>query len=306
MAGARERSAPVVAAWRNDEALRAIVAALDQPATAGAEEVADRAVALLENDGLVAQLLAPLVAALAADPFFDPPFKVSRDAVRIGAALVDLPAARLSACVTSSLTLARQAPAQTVIVPGCLSVTRYVRAGGAMFRRWNAERAGNDFCASAAVPAREIDSLTPADGEVVIHDGRGTGYVTTGASSDIVAVSVLVRASPDPLMREYALADGRFVRATTTDDGASRGAMLLTLLRLSGRVDAGDLFEAASRDPGFHARWGAMREWLALDAGAALPRLAEMAEGDLHPEVRAAAAATLAVATRQREALCPA
>lgn len=305
-AGACERSAVIAAAWRDNAALREIVAALGQPANADAEEVVGRAEVLLGDGDLVARLIAPLVAALAADPFFDPPFKVHRDAQRIGAALVDLPAARVSASVTSALTLARQPMPRTVVVPGCFSVTRYVRAGGARFRRWDAGRAGGDFRASAAVPAQEIASLTPANGEVVVHDGRRTGYVTTGAVADIVAVSVLVRASPDPLMREYVLADGALVRATTTDDGASRGAMLLTLLRLSGRTDAGELFDAASRGPGFHARWGAMREWLALDADAALSRLAEMAAGDPHPEVRAAAAATLGVATRQREALCPA
>ncbi len=64
-------------------------------------------------------------------------------------------------------------------------------------------------------------------------------------------------------------------------------------------VDAGDRFEAATRDPAHFLRWGAMREWLALDVAAATPRLEEMAAGDPHPEVRAAARATLPLVARR-------
>jgi hypothetical protein len=50
-----------------------------------------------------------------------------------------------------------------------------------------------------------------------------------------------------------------------------------------------------------------MREWLALDAAAAAPRLAEMACADLHAEVRAAAACMLPIVEqRLAAARCPA
>jgi hypothetical protein len=81
--------------------------------------------------------------------------------------------------------------------------------------------------------------------------------------------------------------------------------MLLTLLRVSGRADAGDVFDAATHGPAPHARWSAMREWLALDADAAAPRLDAMAAGDPDPEVRDLARATRALVARRRVA-CPA
>ena len=43
-----------------------------------------------------AALLAPLVEALAAYPFFEPPFRISRDAVRTGAVLIDTPMVSIS------------------------------------------------------------------------------------------------------------------------------------------------------------------------------------------------------------------
>jgi hypothetical protein len=70
--------------------------------------------------------------------------------------------------------------------------------------------------------------------------------------------------------------------------------MLLAFLRLAGRADAGPQFDAATRDPAFHLRWAAMREWLALDARAAMPRLEAMMVADPHVEIREAAARTLA------------
>ena len=71
--------------------------------------------------------------------------------------------------------------------------------------------------------------------------------------------------------------------------------MALTLLRHLGRTDAAPLFAEATQADDFALRWHAMRELVALDPAAALPRLTAMAAADPHPEVRRAAQATLAL-----------
>ena len=76
-------------------------------------------------------------------------------------------------------------------------------------------------------------------------------------------------------------------------------------MRVQRRADAPAVFDAATRDASAHARWGAMREWLALDADAALPRLDQMAAEDADTEVRTLARATLELVERKR-APCPA
>ncbi|UIJ45621.1 hypothetical protein LZK98_01260 [Sphingomonas cannabina] len=299
---ARARSAEINAGRRASAPVRMLAETLDAPAT----ELRQRATALLLDMHWVEALLAPLVDALAADPLFDPPFKVSRDPARIGAVLFDSPGVRVSAAVLSARGLAAALP-RSVVVPGHVAVTRYVHAGGVMLRRWRVEAAGADFSSATAPPAVEIMPFVLTDGDVVVQDGATDGHVAVGAKSDVVTLSVMIRPPETALVREYAIIDGRLLRASTLDDYASRGAMLLTLLRTQGRTDAGHVFEAATRDRAFHVRWSAMREWLALDARAALPRLAEMAAGDPNSEVREAAGSTLAAIRARMEAVpCPA
>jgi HEAT repeat protein len=84
-----------------------------------------------------------------------------------------------------------------------------------------------------------------------------------------------------------------FAGASSTDEVSSRTQMMLALLRTMDRQDAVPLIVDMLEDPNFYARWQAMRELLALDADAALPHLRSLAHCDPHPEVRAAAAATL-------------
>ncbi|MGK6318633.1 hypothetical protein [Sphingomonas sp. DT-204] len=276
--------------------------AFDLPAA----DLRRRAAALLSDIRWVEALLAPLVDALAADPLFDPPLKVSRDPARIGVVLFDSPGVRVSAAVLSARALAG-APPLSVVMPGHVGVTRYVRAGGVTLRRWRVDAAGADVSSATAPPAAEIMPFVLADGDVIIQDGATDGHVAVGATSDVVTLGVTIRPPETALIREYAIADGRLLRVSTLDDYASRGAMLLTLLRTQCRADAGHVFDAATRDRAFHVRWSAMREWLALDTRAALPRLVEMAAGDPNREVREAAAATLAAIRVQMEtAPCPA
>ncbi|MES2337859.1 MAG: hypothetical protein V4537_07185 [Pseudomonadota bacterium] len=287
----RAESAAVAQRWRTCPDRLALADMFDDLAASSLPIARDRAMTLLGDAGWVRRMLAPLTAALAADPLFEPPLKVSRERGRIGAILFDAPAARVTASVLSAR--APAASPATVVLPGHVSLTRYVRAGRAHLRRWRL--AGDRL--------DEIAPLFPGDGDVALHDGRSEGHLVAQAESDVVTLTVILRAGAGPQMREYRIADGAAVRAATTDDAASRTAMLLTLLRVSGRSDAPDVFDAATHDPAPTARWSAMREWLALDAAAALSRLAEMAGSDPDAEVRGVAGETQAL-VRRKAASC--
>lgn len=253
---------------------------------ADADAVLEQARALLSDHGWVADLIAPLIDALRTDPWFDPALRMTRDALRTAIVLADLPNVTLTASVTTAAALARIAPPATVVLPGRRALTHYARGGQAEVRRWQLQEPEAGRCV-------EIPRLTLHDGDLIELDGRREGRLIVAASSDVVAITATAKPGANPLVKEFAIADGRLVRSATADDRASRAELLLALLRASGRSDAAESFDAMSRDPAFHLRWAAMREWLMLDARTARPRLAEMAETDPDPGVRSAAAQTL-------------
>ncbi|WP_066658358.1 MULTISPECIES: hypothetical protein [unclassified Sphingomonas] len=251
-----------------------------------ADAVFEQARALLSESGWVADLIAPLIDALRADPWFDPAFRMTRDALRTAVVLADLPNVTLTASVTSAAPLARIDLPATVVLSGRRAVTQYVRGGEAQLRRWQLAEAGPRRCV-------EIPSLTLHDGDLIELDRRREGRLIVAAARDVVAITATAKPGADPLIHEFAIADGLPVRSATADDRTSRAELLLALLRASGRSDAAASFDAMTRDPAFHLRWSAMREWLMLDARTARSRLAEMAAADPDPGVRAAAAQTL-------------
>lgn len=286
---AAARSFAAAARFRASEPYRALEAAF------AGNAVEDAAAIVLADAEWVGALIAPLVAALADDPWFEPPFRVARDGLRIGTVLFENPAVSIAATVLSADALSAAPRPQTVVVPGRLTLTHYVRAGNARLRLWDAEPMGEDFSAETARPCRPAPDLVLRDGAVVRLDGRTRGHLIESAQSDVVTLNATIRAATAPYAREYAIGSGALVRIATNDDRAARTQMLLAYLRLAQRPGAQQRFAAATRDPAFFLRWGAMREWLAIDTRAALPRLREMAEADPNAEVRAAARATLAL-----------
>jgi hypothetical protein len=302
---ARASGREKIGAWRAGVAWREIEARFADCPAGDADAAMARAAALLADDDWARRLVAPLVTALAADPLFEPPLKVNRDALRIGAVLFDCPAVSISACRTSAAAMQRLSMPATIAFSGRVAVTRYIRAGGATLRRWRTEPAEPDFRADAAPRCTALPALQLTDGAVIAIDGRREAQLLVGAESDVVTIVATIRAGAAPLMREHAIDSGQLLRVASGDDRASRAEMLLAFLRLSGRADAGPRFDEACRDAAFHLRWAAMREWLALDARAALPRLEAMADDDPHDGVRAAASRTL-TAVRTRLAACPA
>ncbi len=252
-----------------------------------ADAIIAQARSLFADTAWLADLIAPLLAALQADPWFSPALHMTRDALRTAVVLADLPGLSLTASVTSAAALGRIDPAATIALPGRRALTLYVRGGQAEMRRWRLADGGERRCI-------EVGRLNLRDRDLIELDGRREGRLIVAATSDVVAITATAKPGADPLIHEFAIADGRPVRSATADDRASRAELLLGLLRISGRSDAGGCFDTMTRDPAFHLRWAAMREWLMLDARAARPRLAEMAVADPDAGVRAAAAQTLA------------
>ncbi len=307
IAASRETSRAVARRWLQGAEYRALESAFDDCPLESAEPAADRAERLFADDGWAAALIDPLVAALERDPFFEPPFKVSRDTRRFGAVLFDCPALSITMSIASATAMATLPAPTSMVFTGRMAVTRYLKAGGATLRRWRAGPVGAQFGAAVALPAKALPTMTLADGDMVRLDGRIEAQLVAGAHADVVTLAATVRCDAAPLMREYAIVDGRLIRTASNDDRASRTEMLLAFLRLSGRTDAGEQFDQVTRGPAFHLRWAAMREWLALDARAARPRLAEMAMSDPNAEVRAAATRTLVTVERRlEERQCPA
>jgi hypothetical protein len=298
IAAGRGASGETHAAWRAGPEYRALAASFADCPAEDLEAVAERGEVLLADTGWVEALLAPLQAVLAADPFFEPPFRFSRDASRTGAVLFECPAVT----VTANVVTAPPAPGR-VTFTGRMTVTRYVRSGGATLRRWRAEAMGPNFSVADASPCRELATVVLNDGEVHRCDGRTEAQMPVDAGSPVVMLAVVSRTG-SPLLREYCVADGQLARLVSGDDRPSRAEMLLTFVRLAGRADAGERFDTATRDDAFNLRWAAMREWLLLDARGALARLVEMAHADPSPDIRSAAARTLV--TVERRLTCPA
>lgn len=302
---ARAQAGITVRKCRESAAFRAATAAFADCAEAP-EQAADRAEWLLGDADWAAGLITPLIDALAEDPLFEPPIKVHRDALRIGAVLFDCPAASIAASVTSASAMARLPPPRTIVFTGRIAITRTVRAGGARLRRWCADAMAPEFNAADAAPCSMLEHARLEDGMIHRTDGRTQAQLVCDADTDVVTLVATIRAGAAPLMREYDIDSGALLRVADADDRPSRTEMLLRFLRVAGRADAGACFDDATRAHGFHLRWAAMREWLALDAAAAANRLAEMACDDPHAEVRTAAARMLPIVEQRLAARCPA
>lgn len=299
-AGAAIRKCREGAAFRT--AATAFADCTDSP-----ERAAEQAEQLLDDPDWAATLIAPLIEMLAADPLFEPPLKAHRDALRTGAILFDCPAASIAASITSASAMARLPPPRTIVFTGRMAVTRTIRAGGARLRRWRSDTMGPQFAAADAAPCTPLKPVQLWDGLVHRTDGRARAQLICDAESDVVTLVATIRTGAAPLMREYDIDSGALLRIADADDRPSRTEMLLRFLRVAGNADAGRCFEDATHAPGFHLRWAAMREWLALDAAAAAARLAEMAHEDPNAEVRAAAACMLPIVEqRLAAARCPA
>lgn len=271
---------------------------LGPTAERGAAAVLALARHFIEDDGALAALLDAAIAAAAADPFCRPPLRASRNSVQDGLLLFGDPALTIQIAMMSadSLAIKRSStePPPAISFSGQRSLFRFLKAGGARISLWSAPLIGPDFTAGAGGRCRFRGRRRLTDGEVIELDGRCESFLVDNAGSDLVYLFATTPLEAGPVGVDYDPLTLEAVTASSTDDAGSRIQMMLALLRTMGRRDAAPQFSQALSAGNFHARWQAMREYLALDAGLALPHLEQMAEADPHPEVRAAAAATLA------------
>lgn len=285
LAGARARAERFAAGHRQSAAWRFADAAFDPLTGASAEAVAAAAALLLADPGWARALLAPMLDALAADPWFEPPLRVQREAGRLGALLYEH---RLLTITGALVEGGARGPVTRLVVPGRMSVVRYQRGNGRLLL-WRIDPAAP---APERAPLRPAGAIALRDGLVRRIDGRTHAQLLTASQADLVVLTATIAADALPIAREYDRDSGALLRIATHDHQAARGQLLLSYLRQAGRREAGAAFAAATHAEAHFLRWAAMREWLALDARAALPRLRDMLN-DAHGEVRAAAAATL-------------
>jgi hypothetical protein len=280
----------------------------------GAEAMLALARTLLDDDDAVRACLDLLIAASSRDPFFRPPLRAVSGEVHCGLLLFHRPALTIHLAVMSAERLAEKrfrpaGPPASIVFTGQHSLYRFLDAGGATLSLWEAPEIDEQFTAEDGGRCRMVGRRSLADGDRIEVDGRSSAFIVEHAPRDLVYLQATTPVGAGPVSAEYDWATRELVGTSGTDDAGSRIQLMLTLLRASERRDAAPLFAELAETGPFHARWQVMREFLGLDAEAALPSLRTMAVHDPHPEVRIAAAQALgALSGEIQEALdpCPA
>ncbi|HEY0412798.1 MAG TPA: HEAT repeat domain-containing protein [Allosphingosinicella sp.] len=300
---ARGRSAAAVErfgrAFRERPEFATLAAELDDARGLGAGPVLAAAARYLADEAAVEAALAAMIGAARDDPFFRPPLRTPMSEIHTGLILFDHPALTIFVAVMSPDSLAAKRTfrdgAASISFGGQQAIYRFLRSGGATLSFWQAPELGAGFVGDPDLRCRLAGRRAIADGETVPLDGRREAFVIEHAVSDLVYLQALTPIGAAPVMAEFDSATLAFVGASSTDEIGSRVGTMVSLLRAMDRTDAAPLFAEALRTAHFHGRWHVMREFLALDADRALPYLRNMAVCDPHPEVRAAAAQTLAL-----------
>ena len=242
--------------------------------------------------------MSDLIAAAGRDPFFRPPLRRVVSEVHLGLLLLDSAKLSILLAITTPDALARKRMsrkgAASITFGGQHNIFKFLKAGGAILSFWEAPRIEMGFTAESGGRCRKVGERPIEDGETIFLDGRCQSFVIEHAVSDIVYIQAVTPSGAAPVSVEYDADTLSFAGASSTDEIGSRVQMMVSLLRLLDRHDAAPLIRECLASPHFYVRWHVMREFLALDAERALPSLREMAEADPHPEVRAAAAHTLA------------
>jgi hypothetical protein len=245
----------------------------------------------------VERLIRDFLAASARDPFFRPPFHPMSSDIHSGLLFFHNPDLSIALGTTGVDMLAAKKAgprgATSIGLTGIVTLFRYLKAGGATISFWEAPPITGDFVAAEAGRARLVERRRISDGEEILIDGRYQSFIIEHAAGDMVYFQAMVRPGAAPLAAEYDSRTLAFIGASSTDEASSRVQMMVSLLRTMEREDALPLIVESLASPHFYTRWHIMRELLAMDADAALPHLQAMAEGDPHPEVRAAARQTL-------------
>ena len=293
------------AAWAAaDSAPAGLLTAIDVQADAApAAAIAALRPWLTDRRWLAARIDSAL-ALLRADPFARPPLRGfgggeggGGDPAPGGLVLAERGHVRLTLRLWPFASAAPpEAPA--IFVPGRAAI-HVLASGGAQLCRHRvavsaAEEAGI-FTARAAAPCQSDPPRPLSTGETLDLDTTCESFTLVPGARDVLLLELTVQ-PPSPLpIRSYDPATGRLLHVSAARRDSSFRAMALTLLRHMQRPDAAPLFAAETESEDFAARWHAMRELIALAPAAARAPLTRMAATDPHPEVRAAAQATLAL-----------
>lgn len=302
-----QAAADAAAHWlAEDAAPDGLAAAIDAVTDLPAGAAVDRLLPWLADSGWLRGRIDSALALLAADPFARPPLRpVGAGGGPCGLILAERGTVRLTLQLRP-WEVAPPPPATTLFVPGHAAI-RVLADGGAQFTRHRAavtaaEEAGG-FTAATAAPCRSDPPRPLRTGETLRLDTARQSFTLSDGTGDVLLLELVVQPVSALPIRVHDIASGRLIHVTASRRDSSFRAMVLALLRHFGRSDAALLFAAEAKSEDFAARWNAMRELVALDFAAARAPLARMAAADPHPEVRRAAAATLAL---YAPAPCPA
>lgn len=231
------------------------------------------------------------------DPFFVPPFRPVSGAFTRSALMIERPEVSVALCALDPAALhARKrggAVAGSVFFLGHRAVMRFLVGGRLQISWWRtAKLADGDDSGSVCLHSGVSGAR---DGDRHSLDMECESYIFERADGPAIFLLGEVKTGAAPLAREYDAGSGRLIGKSSGPESWSRVQMLLSYLRSSGRGVPEEIFDSFTKSAPHFVRWHAMREWIAADGAAALPRLAIMARDDPHIEVRIAAGRALAI-----------
>jgi hypothetical protein len=286
-------------AWAGHELVQGLRRELEAIEPKTAEAVLAAAERFMNQEEQIAGFVRDLVAKSVADPFFQPAFLTLAGDISTGLVLYADRNVFISLAVAGVDALAAKKSGNrgpsSIAFTGLPTLFHVVKSGGATLSFWEAPRIGADFVGDRTGRCRMTEMRRIEDGERILIDGWTQSFVIEHATSDIILLQAAVHAECAPLALEYDSKTCEFIGASSTDEGSSRIEMMVSLMRAMDHKEAGPLLEELLESPHFFTRWYVMREYLGLDAEAALPSLRRLAGGDPHPHVRAAAQQTLAM-----------
>ncbi|MGF1550609.1 MAG: HEAT repeat domain-containing protein [Sphingomonadaceae bacterium] len=296
--------------WKKHPIHRAFVERLDS--LDGREEILEAALDFMRRFARSPELIAGLIAEAGNDPYFRPPFYSLKSDLYNGLLLLEHEQLSivLSVIGVDELAAKKSSDREQVTIPfiGSDNAYHFLKAGGATLSIWEAPPVGADFSVGQSSRCRLREQRRMEDGDTLVIDGRSESFSIDHATSDIVYLHAALLKDAAPVTVEYDHETLRYVSASATHEVSSRLQLMATLLRVADRQDAAPAFAELTEKGDFFTRWHVMREFLALDAEAALPCLRRMADSDPHPEVRETARRTLEMieAGETEDEKCPA
>ncbi len=295
----RGLSADAVRDWRNHghgAALLAQMAALDGAAP---ESVLSALEPYLRRPDWLDELTHTTVAAMQHDPYYQPPFRVIRSDVMTGMIVADSGYIALAPIIIDATALRerQRQDAPTVSFAGGHSITYVTKSGGADITLFTLQAENAPVLYQHA--RRRI-----TDGEMILCNDTHQSMTIHPGTSDLAMIRVYIRTPKIAPVREYCVNTGALIRMASNDDAGSRSQMMVTMLRHAAHPQTSEACALIQHSTDADTRWHAMREWLVVDAQAALPNLQDMAQNDPDAAVREAAKATLHILALPEENLC--